>query len=190
MPKEGEAVVGAAAELEPARVEVETAERVALVAAAAVAPAGVEPAAMQPGVVQEPEPAAAMGPEPDQARPQARASARARQPPSALARARPLVPVRPGVRGWAPAPAHQWVPARVAPLDKEPDTVLVTEQGTRVSDLRTEPVLERPSRPIEKCCESCSEKPPPRGGGFSSLGGLRRLGRCRAPTIRFMTAIV
>lgn len=163
MPKEVEAVERAAAELEPARVEVETVERVAPVAAAETEPVVVqvraEPAAaVQPGGVQEPEPAAAMGPEPDQVRPQARASARARQPPSVLVRMHPLAPAlalrlapgSPEVLGWAPAPAHQRVPARAAPLDREPVTVLPTEPGTRESDLRTEPALERPSRPTRE----------------------------------------
>jgi len=101
--------------------------------------------------VQEPGQAAAMGLEPALVRLQGQASARGlllrsalvQMRPSVLALAHQLVRVRPAVPGWVPVPVRPSDPARAGLSVKEPATDPVTGPGTRVSGLKTGPVLER-----------------------------------------------
>jgi hypothetical protein len=99
----------------------------------------------------EPGLAAVMGLEPALGRLQGQASARVlllrsalvQMLPSALALAHQLVRVRPAVPGWVPVPVRPSDPARAGLSVKEPATDPVTGPGTRVSGLKTGPVLER-----------------------------------------------
>jgi hypothetical protein len=117
-------------------------------------PERAEQAAVQLEEVQEPEQAAVAGLVPALVRPQGQASARVQQLRSALGLMRPSVPVlvlqlvRVHLAGpeLVPVPVHPSVQVLAVRSGKEPVMAQLTAPGTKGSDLKTEPALERLSK--------------------------------------------
>jgi hypothetical protein len=125
--------------------------------AAAVEPVPVQAeqgAAVQLEEVQEPEQAAAAGLAPALVRPPGQPSARVRQLRSAQGLMRPSVPgpalqwarVHLAGPGLVPVPVHLSVRVPAVRSGREPVMVQLTAPGTKGSDLKTEPALERLSK--------------------------------------------